>query len=396
MTMGFTGVVWFPRGATWNSTALNAGPGPAPLAAAGAAWSAIATGLTDATATVTKVMAELRVGWEGVASDAALSKLAPFQAWTQQAAVLAAETAAKAGAQATAHTVARATMPSLAEIAAVKAAQVAAHTVGGSLAGAGAATEAADRALDLRAALVMEAYESASNSVAVPQGFAPPPPLAGGTVAAPAEPARAAVPQGPALTDVAVTPAQAVLGAVLTQAQNPAVAATASHLGTIAGTAVGAVAGPTASMASAAAPVFGGAAFGGAAFGGMGAGGAAGAMSPRTGGGPRPVGSVAAAGVTGGGAARITLPDGWGARGSEAQAVAGRGTAALAAPGVEPVAAPAAGDAAARTGPVGAPVGAGTGRATDDEEHRTPDYLKSFEHFDDGRLVIPSVIGGDR
>ncbi|EOM76242.1 PPE family protein [Rhodococcus rhodnii LMG 5362] len=30
----------------------------------------------------------------------------------------------------------------------------------------------------------------------------------------------------------------------------------------------------------------------------------------------------------------------------------------------------------------------------DDDEHDTPEYLKSFEHFSDGRTVIPSVIGG--
>lgn len=33
--------------------------------------------------------------------------------------------------------------------------------------------------------------------------------------------------------------------------------------------------------------------------------------------------------------------------------------------------------------------------AGEDELHHTPDYLRGFEHFGDGRVVIPSVIGAD-
>ncbi|MGW0040933.1 PPE domain-containing protein [Rhodococcus sp. NPDC003348] len=400
MTLGFTGVVWFPRGATWNSTALNAGIGPAGFAAAGTAWSAVATGLTDATATVTKVMTELRVGWEGVASDAALAKLAPFLTWTEQAAAVATATAAKAGVEAAAHTIARATMPSLAEIAAVKAATVAAHTVGGSLAGAGAAAEAADKAMDLRAALVMEAYESASSIVSVQQGFSPPPPLANAGGAAPPDAPVAPVPQNTLLSDFAVNPAQAAqaaLGTVLAQAQSPTVVAAASQVGAIAGTGVSTVAGAASALAPAAAAI------GGSRFGDAGAPTVTGAApEARAGGSARTVG---AAGYSGGpgrggpaGAPRITLPEGWGgATGTGGSGIAGRGAAMGAVPGLEP--APVArveAAAAARPGHLGAPLGAGASQGAEDEEHRTPGYLKSFEHFEDGRVVIPSVIGGDR
>lgn len=33
------------------------------------------------------------------------------------------------------------------------------------------------------------------------------------------------------------------------------------------------------------------------------------------------------------------------------------------------------------------------GQGAEDSEHETPDYLKKFEHFADGRVVAPAVIG---
>ena len=46
------------------------------------------------------------------------------------------------------------------------------------------------------------------------------------------------------------------------------------------------------------------------------------------------------------------------------------------------------------TGASGVPT-AGTRGQAEDDEHETPDYLKQFEHFADGRTVAPSVIGAD-
>ncbi|MBM4600402.1 hypothetical protein GS440_19555 [Rhodococcus hoagii] len=47
MTIGVTGVVWMPRGATVNSTTLSAGAGPVPLGAASPAWAALSASLAD-------------------------------------------------------------------------------------------------------------------------------------------------------------------------------------------------------------------------------------------------------------------------------------------------------------------------------------------------------------
>ena len=49
-----------------------------------------------------------------------------------------------------------------------------------------------------------------------------------------------------------------------------------------------------------------------------------------------------------------------------------------------------------RGGQLGAPMmGGAAGGGQDDEEHHTPAYLKNFEHFSDGRVVIPAVLGAD-
>jgi len=52
--------------------------------------------------------------------------------------------------------------------------------------------------------------------------------------------------------------------------------------------------------------------------------------------------------------------------------------------------------AAAARGTTPGFMGAGAGRRGEgDSEHETPDYLKHFEYFDDGRLIAPPVIGAD-
>lgn len=418
MTLGFTGVVWLPRGATWNSTALNAGVGPVGFGAAHTAWTAVSTGLADASVTLARVMATLGAGWEGVAADAALSKLAPFRVWTDESAALAATTAAKAGAEAAAHTVARAAMPSAAEIAAVKASKVAAHTVGGSLAGAGAVAEAADRALDIRAGLVMEAYESASAIVTVPERFTPPPPLSaasGSTASGSAASGSAvsgsavsdaaqAVPAHVASTEFAVAPAQAVVGSVLAGVHDPAVVSAASHAGSLAGSGVGAVA----SAASAPTPAAAGTLPAAVSHGGRDPGrpgtaagrgtGDHGTGGRGTGGGAQVAGvagrtGVGASAVGGTAAGRVGAADGWAGTPAGAGEPLPGGRAATAG-GSGLVDGPARVDPAAATRP--APMSAtGVRGIDDDEEHRTPGYLRSFEHFEDGRVVIPAVIGAD-
>ncbi|WP_254900360.1 hypothetical protein [Rhodococcus sp. 1168] len=56
---------------------------------------------------------------------------------------------------------------------------------------------------------------------------------------------------------------------------------------------------------------------------------------------------------------------------------------------------PGANDAAATARGAGGPASAAGAQGDEDEEHRTPGYLKQFEHFGDGRTVAPSVIGAE-
>ncbi|WP_052493137.1 PPE domain-containing protein [Rhodococcus sp. MEB064] len=175
MTAGPTGVFWLPRTATVNSAALSLGAGPVPLLAAGTAWGGVAAAVADAAATVARVTAELAVTWSGDAAGAASAGLTSYTAWITAAAEHAASVSARATAQAAAVTTALAVMPSIPEIAAVKAGRTTAYAVGGALTGAAQAADAADAALDVRAALVMEAYEAASAHLALPAAFDAPP-----------------------------------------------------------------------------------------------------------------------------------------------------------------------------------------------------------------------------
>ncbi|NLU85051.1 PPE family protein, partial [Rhodococcus sp. HNM0569] len=83
-------------------------------------------------------------------------------------------------------------------------------------------------------------------------------------------------------------------------------------------------------------------------------------------------------------------PEGWG-RGAAGAPAAGGGAGGFGGPAADVSAAGARGSGA---GTVMGPRGAATGGTDSDDEHDTPEYLKNFEHFADGRTVIPSVIGG--
>lgn len=402
MTIGVTGVVWLPRGAAVNSTTLAAGAGPVPLSAASAAWTAIAEGFADAGATLGRVIEELRAGWEGLAADAALARLTPFTAWTQQTATLAAETAGKASTEAGAYTTAALTMPSLPEITAVKTAKTAAYSTGGVLNGSAAAAEAADRAMDIRAGLVMEAYEAASSIFATPESFAPPPPLANGSTVGLDARDSGDVTRRTLEDDFRADPVGTVAAAATAFAQNPAVATAASQVGTAAG---------TVSSATSAAANLGGAVLGGVGAGSpalmgppatTGSGGGRGA-APGGRGGSGGVVASRAAGVGGGsGGARAASPDGWalagpldgpGQRGGVAS---GTGTDPSAGTADAVRAETTAATAARNTPMSGVPVGAHRGAVAPEEAGRTaPGYLRSFTQFADGRTVIPSVIGAD-
>lgn len=414
--VGITGVIWYPRGAAPNSAALVAGAGPVPLGVAAGAWSTVSSGLTDTAASISRVMADLRTGWSGEAADAALSKFAPFQEWAAAAALLAGETAGKAQVQSGSYTVATLAMPSLAEIAAVQAAKVAAYSIGGALVGGAAAAEAAEEALKIRAAVTMETYDAATTHLAVQQNFDSPPsiaePTAGASASAesPGSAARQSVVQAAStLADVIADPVRAATAAVASVASNPVFAAAASQAGAISGGASAAVSAATtavtgattaaSTLATAGAGLTG---LGGAGLGGGGLGGARlGASTPSLFGTPsasRATAQVSAASATTGAGAfagsssssstgRHALPDP-----STGQSAARQ----------NPVTSPVQGTVdtvkvdPARTAGGSAPIAGGrhAAQSEDETEHDTPDYLKHFEHFADGRTVIPSVIGG--
>ncbi|OQM82540.1 PPE domain-containing protein [Rhodococcus sp. 66b] len=414
--VGITGVIWYPRGAAPNSAALVAGAGPVPLGVAAGAWSTVSSGLTDTAASISRVMADLRTGWSGEAADAALSKFAPFQEWAASAALLAGETAGKAQVQSGSYTVATLAMPSLAEITAVQAAKVAAYSIGGALVGGAAAAEAAEEALKIRAAVTMETYDAATTHLAVQQNFDSPPsiaePTAGASASAesPGSAARQSVVQAAStLADVIADPVRAATAAVASVASNPVFAAAASQAGAISGGASAAVSAATtavtgattaaSTLATAGAGLTG---LGGAGLGGAGLGGARlGASTPSLFGTPsasRATAQVSAASATTGAGAfagsssssstgRHALPDP-----STGQSAARQ----------NPVTSPVQGTVdtvkvdPARTAGGSAPIAGGrhAAQSEDETEHDTPDYLKHFEHFADGRTVIPSVIGG--
>ncbi|MDR7167658.1 hypothetical protein J2W56_001377 [Nocardia kruczakiae] len=385
MTAGITGIYWLPRLAEGNSSLLTAGPHAVPAAAAATAWGGLTAAWVDATATVTRVMAELGVGMVGLNGAVALTKLAGFTGWAEQQGMQAAAMAAKASAHATANTVATLAMPSLPEIAAVDAARVAAHAHGGDLDGSAEVAEAAKAALDVQAALVMDTYESTVEAMtATPAEFLTPPPIAAGAGVADsgAEAASQNTTSDPVQTAIGVAQALATDPGVIsaaTQAANVAgsVATTGvSTVGNVAGTAIAAATSQAAPAASMSPMMMGG-------IGGVAAAGGAAAATRAVSFGGSSVG-------IGNGAGTLQLPEGWGAGnviGAPAATAPGAETAPVAQMGAP---APARANNAAGNPLLGRQVD-----SDDDEgEHQGNDYLRG-EHFADGRVIAPGVIGAD-
>lgn len=389
MTLGITGVFWLPRMAEINSITLNAGAHAIPIAAASSSWGALTAAYVDATATVARVMAEVGLGLQGLNGLNVLGRLGGFTLWAEQQGVMAAAMAAKTAANATAYTVASIAMPSLPEIAVVETARVAAYSTGGALNGTAEAAEAAKLALDIRAALVMETYEAATTMlVTTPGEFLMPPPIAMG--AGSADPAAAAQAFGDS-----GNPVQTALAAAAALANNPgvmsAVSQAAQFAGTVATSGVSTAGNVAGTAISAATNAFQATAGVGSiptvAQGGMAAvavGGAGVATHAVSFGGGSNI-------SIGNGAGSLRVPEGWGA---------GTGFGGGAAPSAAPVveaAAPARVDAAApvRSAHSGSPL---LGSQAQDEDERTHDgntYGRSVEHFADGRVIAPAVIGAD-
>lgn len=382
MVAGVTGVIWAARPSEINSATLHAGAHAIPISAAATAWGGLTAAWIDATTTVARVMAELGVGMQGINGIAALSKLTGFLGWSEQQGVQAAAMGAKAAANATAYTVASLAMPSPPEIAAVNAALAASANPPGVLSGAFEVAEVARNAMDIRAALVMETYEAATSAmVATPAEFLLPPPIAKG--AGSAGPEQAA----DTTTEVPADPIQAAVAATQAFLSNPGVASAATQaaqaVGSIATTGVSTV-GNVAGSAIAAATTTSAPTFSGMAPMAMGAGAAATAAGAAT----RAVSfsGLGSAGISNG---SLKLPEGWGSSGTIGGSAPVQETVA-----VKPI-------EAAPVRPAnngnGNPLLGNQARSEeeDESEHNGRDYLRSTEHFNDGRFTADGVIGGD-
>ncbi|KAF0849616.1 PPE domain-containing protein [Nocardia caishijiensis] len=368
MTAGITGVFWLPRMAEVNSTTLNAGAHAVPISAAATSWGTIAAAWGDAAFTITRVMAEVGVGMQGLNGIAALAKLGPFLSWTGQQSVMAATMSAKAAANATAYTVASIAMPSLPEIAATNAAVAASANPPGVVSGAFEVAEVARHAMDIRAALVMETYEAATTAtVTTPGEFAMPPSIANGAGSA-------------AQNDAGGDPLQTAVAAAQAFVSNPGVVSAATQAANVAGSVVsggvgtvGNIGATALSAATSTVPAAAGVAPA------MAAGAGVSAMSGM---------STASAGLGGAslGGSGLKLPEGWGAPSASAPAAAPVGETVVARSEAAPV---------RNTQPAANPLLGNRAKGEDDDEHDANDYGRSDEAFTDGRYIAEGVIGAD-
>ncbi|GGN88642.1 PPE family protein [Nocardia rhizosphaerihabitans] len=370
MTAGITGVFWLPRMAEVNSTTLNAGAHAIPISAAATSWGTLAAAWGDAAFTVTRVIAEIGVGLQGVNGLAVLAKLAPFGAWAGQQGIMAAAMSAKATANATAYTVASLAMPSLPEIAATNTAVAVSANPPGVVSGAFEAAEVARHAMDIRAALVMETYEAATTAtVTTPGEFSMPPTIASGAGTA----AQGDFGGDPLSTAVAAAQAFVTNPGVVsaaTQAANVAGGVVSSGVGTVGNLGASAIsAATTATMpaaATAAAP----------AMAGVGAAGAAAGVATSAAG----LGGVSLA------PGQLKMPEGWGAPAASAPTAAPVSESVVSRVDSAPV---------RNTGAAANPLLGNRADGEDDDEHDAIDYGRSSEPFTDGRYTAEGVIGAD-
>ena len=368
MTAGITGVFWLPRMAEVNSTTLNTGAHAIPISAAATSWGGLAAAWGDAAFTITRVIAEVGVGLQGVNGIAVLARLAPFAGWASQQGIAAAAISAKCAANATAYTVASIAMPSLPEIIATNGAVAASANPPGVVSGAFEVAEVARHAMDIRAALVMETYEAATSAtVAVPSEFTMPPAIASGAGSAGegdfggGDPLQTAVAAAQAFVSnpgvvSAATQAANTAGGVLTSGVS-----TAGNIGASAISAATA----TAPASAAVAPAMAGVAAAGAAVGG--------GMATTS------------AGLGGVSAGSLKLPEGWGAPAASASASAPVSESVVNRVESAPV---------RNTGTGANPLMGNRQKGEEDDEHDGVDYVRSDE-FTDGRYAAEGVIGAD-
>ncbi|ROZ83455.1 PPE domain-containing protein [Gordonia sp. OPL2] len=168
---GFTGVVWDARSTERLSTELGDGAGAGPLTQAGVSWAHLASEMSSAAVEYSSILVALGVHWDSSHTSATFEKLTRLAGWFAEAAAVAGRNAVRAESQAAAVTVARLTMPNLAEVDIAEKAMQTATTLGAiapALVGAAAHAERALHDQRMRAARVMDTYESATEPAARP------------------------------------------------------------------------------------------------------------------------------------------------------------------------------------------------------------------------------------
>ncbi|MFD3510402.1 PPE family protein [Nocardia sp. NPDC058666] len=368
MTAGITGVFWLPRMAEVNSTTLNAGAHAVPISAAATSWGTLAAVWGDAAFTITRVIAEVGVGLQGVNGMAVLARLAPFAGWASQQGIMAATMGTKCAANATAYTVASIAMPSLPEILATNTAVAASANPPGVVSGAFEAAEVVRHAMDIRAALVMETYEAATTATVVTPGeFSMPPAIASGAGSAQGGDFGGGDPVQTAMAAAQALVSNPGVVSAATQAANTAGGVLTSGVSTVGNIGASAISAATATVpAGTAAPaMMGGLGGAGAAIGGA---------------------ATASAGLGSVNAGSLKLPEGWGAPAANATASAPVSEAVVNRADSAPV---------RNTGTgAGNPLMGRGQKGEEDEEHDGIDYVRSDE-FTDGRYAAEGVIGAD-